>query len=285
MNTHDDDLFITLNDGTRVLKDGKSVRFRMTAMDSVQRAIAMTMDAVKRRKEAEEPDEDEFAECTGDATFFDSQTAIAREVADSAQHGIFTPQRVRACDGYRTNQPGARYAAGHSDEVLQGMLVDKAEAYRLYDEAVANEYRAPPPGAYSDPSVQGGTHNLRPAAEGSLCTINGYPGHIRNGQCVPDEPYRRPDVPWDQHRPDQRGDNADVITRLRSVLGPDYSEDDLREVAEAVQGTIERQAFGSAASPHDSAAVRQRQHDHAASMDQLYSQRDAELRQAYRRND
>ena len=124
--------------------------------------------------------------------FMDSADNIQRELRESAEGGIWKPQRVRGFNdsNLSLHQPGMRLGVGPDAGEQAFMVRDKMACYDAYDQQVRSAWQNPPTGQ--------GSHNLRwPPPEGSLCTINGRRGHTdANGVCIPD---------------DQRRDAADLL--------------------------------------------------------------------------
>jgi hypothetical protein len=118
-----------------VLRDGRSLRTPMWAMDSLQKGIA-----------------------------------------DHAQN--VQPRRITSADASTLglHKPGWRIETGGNvrDQLVRdGAALDRAELYRLYDEAKAREYLTPT-GTGEREFV--GTHG------GDTCTIDGFRGHLRRDE-------------------------------------------------------------------------------------------------------
>ena len=165
----------------RILKDGGVLRTRMVAMDSVD---------------------------ASPARFFDSQTNISRETADSAQYGIGY-HRVVASDGlggHHLSRPGPRYPV--LTEEVQGNRDSMRTVYDAYDFAVSSAWQNNPPTGQ-------GSRGFTNAVAGALCTCRGPddegyegdPGHLveRGGKLI---------CRSDRYRDDEgdEGDDAEANT-------------------------------------------------------------------------
>ena len=211
--------------------------------------------------------------------------SVQREVAQQGyRFADARPAHVTAADGTSVglHKPGFRVArenlngdSADAAHIINNARQRTAEQYQLYDAEKSREYLTP---------AGAGAHNMRPAAVGSVCTVQGPEFPLDFGSDGTKQMYRGKltCVPINP-RSDEDRDTAraqDGIRRRRKQLrDPQGREAGSEEGEEEAEATATRYEPDRPVNTGDARVLQQK---HAARMGQLYGALDAELTNRWR---